>query len=177
MFESWLLYSLILVPLVLYVVAFSFETYMSIKRLFTKHYSQGAGYIHATWEVTHTLLVYSFIIFMTSHSEILPQLAPIIFLPVSIIAIGLMLRAALYLYLFYGQDTPRAPKLSHILFALCHIVPLAALAYVIKMVALYLWWSGFTPSTQYIWAVVIGFVVTVGFCVIPLTRLYSSDRS
>lgn len=176
MIEEIILYSLILVPLAFYALAFGYETYMSIARLVGNAYSRGATYVHATWEVTHTLLVYSFVIFITTHSNMLPQLAPVMFVPVSIVATLLMIRAALYLYLFYGEENPRAARLLHSLFAVCHIVPFMALIW--GFIAVYGTVSRLSlePMTDNLWIIFAGLVITASFCAIPLARLYASYR-
>ncbi len=52
----WLFYVLFLAPVLLFVAAFLYETWLSFMRL--KNPKKGrTSYLAATWEVTHTLLV------------------------------------------------------------------------------------------------------------------------
>ena len=69
---------LIYVPIVLFVVAFLYETWLSFRRLRpAAARKQRSGYVDATWEITHTLLVFAVVMFeiSKSYSPLIPILS------------------------------------------------------------------------------------------------------
>ncbi len=56
-------YVLIYLPIVLFVLAFLYETYLSFMRLKSPKAGKG-GYVAATWEVTHTLLIFAVVMML-----------------------------------------------------------------------------------------------------------------
>ena len=79
---------LFLVPLVLFVAAFLYETYLSFVRL--KNPKAGrTGYVNATWEVTHTLLVFTVVMLLMLFSSSLEKLADVMFLSTFLAATAL----------------------------------------------------------------------------------------
>lgn len=173
-----LLYSLILIPLFFYVAVFSYETYLSIKRISNKKLKRGEAFVSATWEVTHTILVYAFVIFFVSHADLLPAIATTIFLPVIILMIALIARGTLYLYLFYGNTKiSKIGKLWHGLFAITHLVNLAAALWLTIAVAYEIITRHFIASTENIGLIALGLIPIGLLCAVPLYTLYRTGGS
>ncbi len=173
-----LLYSLILVPLLFYVAVFSYETYLSIERISSKKLKRGEAFVSATWEVTHTILVYAFVIFFVSHADLLPVIATTIFLPVVILMIALIARGTLYLYLFYGDiRISKIGKLWHRLFALTHIINLAAALWLTIAVTYEIITRHFVASTDNVGLIALGLIPISLLCAVPLYKLYKTRDS
>ncbi len=173
-----LLYSLILVPLLFYVAVFGFETLLSVKRVFGSSFDRGTAFVHATWEVTHTILVYAVVMFMISHADLLPAIATTIFLPVVILMVALISRGTLYLYLFYGDvQLSRIGKMWHGLFALTHIINLGTALWLTVAVAYEIITRHFIPSTDDIGLVAFGLIPVGLLCAVPLFTLYRTKDS
>ena len=73
-------YLLIYVPILLFVLAFLYETYLSFARLFNKSKGRG-GYVEATWEVTHTLLVFGVVMMLMLYTGVIDKISDAIFIP------------------------------------------------------------------------------------------------
>jgi len=168
-----LLYSLILIPLLFYVVVFGFETIASIKRVLNGSFNRETAFVHATWEVTHTILVYAVVMFIISHADLLPLIATTIFLPVVILMMALILRGTLYIYLYYGNTKiSKISKIWHSLFALTYVVNLSAALWLTIAVTYEIITRHFTPSTDNVGLIAFGLVPVAIFCAVPLLILY-----
>ncbi|MEP7205235.1 MAG: hypothetical protein ABI716_03525 [Candidatus Saccharibacteria bacterium] len=171
-----LLYCLILAPLLFYVSVFGFETFLSVKRVFSGSFDQGTAFVHATWEITHTILIYAVVMFMVSHAELLPIIATTIFLPVVILMIALISRGTLYLYLFYGEvHVSSIGRLWHGLFSLTHLINLAAALWLTIAVSYEIITRHFIPSTDDIGLVASGLIPVALLCAVPLYHLYRTN--
>jgi phosphatidylglycerophosphate synthase len=93
-------YILFFIPLLLFVLAFLYETFLSFTRLY--HPNKGrAGYVKATWEFTHTLLVVAVVILLMMFSKYIDQISSAIFMSTFIAAVALGVRAVAYIQIFY----------------------------------------------------------------------------
>ncbi len=173
---AWL-YALILIPALAWVATFGRETWLALKRSETGDYSAGVAHVHASWEITHTLLVFSFTVFLISHADALVFLDTALFMPVCVFMISLITRGCLYLYLFYAETIPR-PALWHSLFAITHIVSLVAiLTGLIVVTANLLTYSFFSPNTENLPIVTVGFVLTFAVCAVPIWAAYHQKNT
>ena len=116
----WLFYILFLVPLLIFVSAFLYETWLSFVRL--RNPAKGrSSYVTATWETTHTLLVFTVVMLLMTFTQALDQLAAAIFWPTFIAAVFLGLRAVAYIYIFYVRKTTAKANWIDWFFAFTHI--------------------------------------------------------
>ncbi len=166
-----LLYALILIPVVCWLTAFGYETWIALGRADSADYSLGVPYVHASWEITHTLLVYAFTIFIISHADALPLLDRTLFLPVCVFMVSLIVRGCLYLYLFYG-DIKHPKMIWHNLFAISHIIMLVAIILGALGTFFTLRLYSFSPNTDNLVIVAIGFVLTSALCFLPIYTAY-----
>ena len=167
-----LLYFLMVLPLAWYLLAFAYETFLAFHRIGRKSFDKESAYIHGTWEVTHTMLVYSFTVFMISFAGLLPRAASQLFLPIAVFMCALMTRGSLYLYLFYSSDQVNLSRFWNLIFALAHLVSwLAVLLGAVRMARL-IQSSHFTPSTLALNEVAVGFVLVAIVSLLPLVQLY-----
>ncbi len=164
-------YLVFLLPVLVYMVAFLYETWLSFKRL--KNPKAGrASYVTATWEVTHTLLVFAVVTLLMTFTQDLVRLASTLFWPTFIAAIALGLRAIGYLYIFYVR--PRMSQANWVdwSFALTHVV--AALFLAVTVVKA-LWFIGQQhpiANTQFFPIFIPGLLLVLAVCIVPIAVLY-----
>lgn len=171
-----LIYCMILIPIILYVLGFGYETILSIQRAGSKELKKGEAFAHATWEITHTSLIYAFVVFMITHASLLPLIATQTILPLSIFMIALMLRGVLYLYLFYGDiAVTKINRLWHILFAFTHVASLGAILWAATTVAVEIMQRHFIPDNDGVIASAIVFVPVILICIIPIYWAYRGE--
>lgn len=157
--------------LAVYLLAFSYETILSWRRL-RRPAAGRAGYVDVTWEITHTLLVFAFTLFMITYSQALPEIAPTIFLPVLLSGVTLGLRAALYLYIFYIRSPRHRSGLADYLFALTHLLIIGSIVTSVIAGIMKIQSLGASPNLAYFGSLLPGLFVTLIICSWPLWRLY-----
>ena len=164
-------YTVFLVSIVLFLAAFLYETWLSFRRL-AKPKTGREGYVSATWEVTHTLLVFALITLLMTFTQDLVNLASSIFWPAFLAAIALGLRAVVYLYIFYVRRSAVHRNLVDWIFALSHLV---AAVFLVLTAAKALWFIGqYHPvaNTQFLPVFIPGLILTMAVCIIPAIVLY-----
>lgn len=167
-------YTVVLIPLVAYILAFGYETILSLLRLSKKYQRRHRyqGYAHATWEITHTLLIFSFTAFFVLFSPLVVKLAEHAYLPLFATGVLFAVRGVLYLYLFYVVTDDKPRPFWDWLFALTHLGLLTTLLWAIAVVWGIIAANPVTPLTDMVWLVAppVALVLAVSF--IPLLRLY-----
>lgn len=163
--------ALFVIPTLIFVVAFLYETFLAFRRVLRPVADARRGYITATWEVTHTLLVFAVIMLVMLFTQALDRLADALFLSTFLAATALGVRAAAYLYIFYVRRT-NALQWVDWLFALSHLV--AAFFLVVTVVkALWFVYSERPPvNEQFIPFFIPGLVVVLALCSVPALVLY-----
>lgn len=164
-------YIVFIVSIGLFVVAFLYETWLSLRRL-ARPQSGREGYVSATWEVTHTLLVFALITLLMTFTQDLVNLASSIFWPAFIAAIALGLRAVVYLYIWYVRRSAVRRNWVDWIFAVSHLV---AAVFLVLTAAKALWFiSRYHPvaNTQFLPIFIPGLVLTAAVCIIPAIVLY-----
>lgn len=169
-----LVWVFILVPLALYLAAFVVEACMSFIRL-TNHKAQGS-YLNATWETTHTFLVVAVALFAAFFSQNIVELARAAFIGLWIAAVGIGLRGAAYVYLFYIRRDGARRNWVDYCFAYIHGVIVAGLVVMLLQLVPALFRANLQPNTElipYMWP---GLIVIALLCLPPLMSLYSTPR-
>lgn len=163
---------LFLIPTVLFVLAFLYETYLSFRRILQPRRPGKTGYLSATWEITHTLLVFAVVMLVMLFTHTLDGLANAIFTSTLLAAAVLTIRAATYIHIFYVRRTKKINWVDW-LFASSHVV--AALLLVITVLkALWFLHTNNPPvNTQFIPYFIPGLLVVLAICALPLTMLYT----
>lgn len=170
------LYILIITPIVAWLVAFGYETWLAMGRAQDGDLAFGKLHTDASWEITHTLLVYAFTVFLISHAEALVVLDAVIFLPVCVFIVSLIARGCLYLYIAYS-DPVRSPRIMSNLLALSYLISLGSIISGAIGVALNLRLYQFTPDTSNLAVVTFGLVLTSIFCAVPIWAAYRTTDS
>lgn len=164
---------LFLVPTLLFVLAFLYETYLSFYRL--KYPRRGRkGYVTATWEFTHTLLVFAVVMLIMMFTQSLDSLAAAIFLPTFIAAVFLGLRAVCYIYIFYVRRSTAKIDWVDKVFALTHV---GAALFLVITVASALWWmykNHPVPNSEFVPYFIPGLVLVLAICAVPIGMLYGT---
>lgn len=161
-------YLLIYIPILLFVVAFLYETYLSFARLFKK---TSLAYTDATWEVTNTLLVFGIVMLIMLFTLDSKELASTIFLPALSAGTALLIRAALYIYVFYIQDGRKTGVLDW-LFAWSHVVAALLLVITVIFATIFLFTKNPTANLEFIPYFIPGLVVVIAISIVPLVHMY-----
>lgn len=172
-----LVYFLIIFPLLWYLLAFGYETGLAFSRLGGGRLNRGVAFVSGTWEVTHTMLVYAFTVFAISFASLLPQAASKLFLPISFFMCALMIRGSLYLYLFYSDKKVALGGFWRLVFAVAHLASWLAVAVGSYRMVNLIHKTNFTPSTNALGEIAIGFVLAVVICAVPLLQIYRRQKN
>ena len=163
------LFIFVLVPLTLYILLFCIETAWSVLRMFR---ASEAVYFRNTWEITHTLLIFGINSFLWLYSSSIPMLAQRVSAPLLIVATAFLVRAGVYMHLFYIRET----RIGGWVFACTNVVLLSGIVTVVMSVFGAIdggLWSQNTAIVPYLWP---GLVVTLSVCAIPMLHVYSAHR-
>ncbi len=161
---------LFLVPTLLFVMAFLYETYLSFRRLtLPKPYKR--GYLSATWEVTHTLLVFAVVMLVMLFTKSLDQLASAIFTATFLAATALGVRAVCYVYIFYVRTKQRITWLDWI-FAFSHVAAAALLVVVVIQALWFIYKHNPAVNSQFLPVFLPGLAVVLLVCIVPIVVLY-----
>lgn len=163
---------LFLIPTLLFVLAFLYETYLSFMRILRPRRSGRTGYLSATWEVTHTLLVFAVVMLIMLFTHSLDALASAIFTSTFLAAAALTIRAAAYLYIFYVRHSKKITWVDW-LFALSHVVAALLLVITVIKALWFLYKHNPQVNTQFLPYFVPGLVVVLAICALPLVTLYT----
>ena len=164
-------YALIYIPILLFVLAFLYETFLSLKRLSGKSGSKLSGYVDATWEVTNTLLVFGVVMLLMLFTKSIDVIAAYVFTSTFIAATALLIRAITYLYIFYVRQSNRITPVDW-LFALSHLVAAGALVVTVLSATYVLFAKHPDANTQFIPYFLPGLAFVLAICAIPMWRLY-----
>lgn len=163
---------LFLVPTLLFVLAFLYETFLSFKRLNNPKVGK-SGYVAATWEVTHTLLVAAVVMLVMMCTQVLDQLASAIFMATFLAAVALGVRAVLYIYIFYVRTDKKTNWVDWV-FALTHVVAALLLVVVVVQALWFLYKNNPPVNSEFIPVFIPGMVVVALICLLPILKLYST---
>lgn len=164
---------LFLVPTLLFVLAFLAETYFSFKRINSPKDAKDS-YVAATWEVTHTLLVFAVVMLFMMFTSVIDKLAALLFVSAFVALLALTLRAVLYIYIFYGRKKRRSVALDW-LFALTHVFAALSLVVVVLQAVDFILRTKPAVNTQFFPYVIPGLLGIIALCIIPFTFLYAGN--
>lgn len=165
-----MVYVLFFVPLVLFVLGFLYETYLSFARL--KNPKAGkTGYVHATWEVTHTLLIFAVVVLLMMFSQSIEGIASAIFLTTFLAAVALIIRSICYVYIFYVRSSKKTDAVDWI-FALSHVFAALFLVATVVSAVWYLYQNNPPANTQFVPMFIPGLILVIAICIVPIWFLY-----
>lgn len=162
-------YLLIYIPILLFVLAFLYETLLSFVRLRNK--PRSGAYVDATWEVTNTLLIFGVVMLLMLFTQSLDVIAASIFTPTLLAGAALLVRAACYIYIFYVRGSNKIGPIDW-LFALSHVCAALALVVTVAKATWLLTTRHPAANLQFIPYFMPGLIVVLLLCSVPLVRLY-----
>ncbi len=163
---------LFLVPTLLFVVAFLYETYLSFRRL--KNPKAGkTGYLAATWEVTHTLLVAAVVMLVMMFTDHIDKLSSAIFTATFMAATALGVRAVLYIYIFYVRTKNKTSWIDWA-FAFAHVIAALLLVVVVLQAIWFMHQNNVAVNSQFLPYFIPGIVVVIAVCAVPILVLYKT---
>lgn len=165
-----LTYILFLLPLILFVAAFLYETWLSFRRLINPKAGK-SGYVNATWEVTHTLLIFTVVVLLMMFTPYIDQIADAIFLSTFIAGVALCVRAAAYTQIFYVRRKQTINWVDWI-FALSHVVAALFLVITVIRALWFLYAHNPSPNEQFLPVYIPGLIVVLAICALPILTLY-----
>ena len=130
--------------------------------------------MQATWEITHTLLVFSLVMLLMLHTANLSALARVLFMPAFIAAFALSVRAFCYVYIFYVRDTKAPTDWFDWLFAISHGAALLTLALTAYRAVDFLRQPNLVVNHQFLGYFVPGLFVILAICTVPMVMLYKT---
>lgn len=165
---------LFLIPTLLFVLGFLYETYLSFARL--KNPKAGkSGYVNATWEVTHTLLIFAVVMLLMLFSRNIDGIASAIFTSTFIAALALVVRSACYSYIFYGRKSQKTSWIDWV-FAFSHVVAALFLVVTVVKALWYLYQNNPPVNTQFLPYFIPGLILVLGVVIMPMVLLYSTKK-
>ena len=165
---------LFLVPTLLFVIAFLYETYLSFMRLKNPKIGK-TGYVSATWEVTHTLLVFAVVMLLMMFTHNIDGISEAIFVTTFAAAVALGIRAICYVYIFYVRKKNKTDFVDWT-FALSHIVAAVFLVLTVVEALWYLYKNNPHANTQFLPYFIPGLVIVLAVCAVPMLMLYSTKK-
>lgn len=163
---------LFLVPTLLFVIGFLYETYLSFRRL--KNPKAGkTGYVAATWEVTHTLLVAAVVMLVMMFTQVIDSLSSAIFMATFLAAVALGVRAVLYIYIFYVRTGKKTNWIDWA-FALTHVIAALLLVVVVLQALWFLYKNNPPVNSEFVPVFIPGMIVVLLLCLLPLLKIYST---
>ncbi|TAH32535.1 hypothetical protein EYC58_02675 [Candidatus Saccharibacteria bacterium] len=165
----------VIVPLLVYIPMFLVELYIAFRRI-GKPLDKGGEYLHATWEVTHTFLVLGLNYFMWLYSSAVVDVARAVFVPLIVFGAVFIVRAILYVYLFYIKKSMKPNIAADWVFALCHIMMFICISYVTFAAALMLLSAHYEPNHILLPLLYPGLVLMIPLISVPLYFLYKTKR-
>jgi H+/Cl- antiporter ClcA len=171
-----LAWTFVLVPLVLFLLAFVVELFMSFKRL--SNNKPNGSYLNATWEVTHTFLVVSVALFVALFSANLTDLASASFLGFFVTAVFAGLRGAAYIYLFYVRSGAQRKVRNWVdwAFAFTHVGMVLGVLLLLLGLVPKLFQIDLQPDTSFVPWMWPGLILVLALCVPPIVSLYSTKN-
>lgn len=164
---------LFLVPVTLFVIAFLYETYLSFRRL-NKPKAGRYGYLSATWEITHTLLVAGIVMLVMMFTSVLDNLSSAIFVATFLAAVALGVRAVLYIYIFYVRGNKIKTNYIDWAFAITHVLAAVLLIVVVLQALWFLYKNNPPANNQFLPYFIPGLVIILAITILPIIYLYKT---
>lgn len=166
----------VLLPLIIYLPMVLFEMYIAFRRI-GKPLDGGGEYLHATWEVTHTFLILSVNYFMWLYSSAIVPVGQAVFVPLLLFGAVFIVRAIVYVYLFYIKADARPNLLADWLFALCHVVMVVCVAIIGIATTVVLLGGSYQPNHILLPLITPGLLLMIPLISVPLYFLYKTRSS
>lgn len=167
----------VVVPLLLFLPAFLYETYISFRRLGRR--GKDAEYLHVTWEITHTFLILSVNFFIWLFGSILITVGQAVYWGLISVAALYIIRGTIYIFIFYVKDPKRkvANGFLDYAFAWVNVAIVLALVYVlVKAIVAIISIDTITANTQFIPWILPGLPLIVAIVALPIYMSYKQRK-
>ena len=161
----------VLVPLTAFLPMFAYETYIAFRRI-GKPLDKGGQYLHATWETTHTFLILTINYFIWLYSSAVVDVGHAVFLALLIYGVAFIVRAILYIQLFYIKSSKKPSITTDRLFAWLHIVILACLGYIVIVTLTVMLRVSYPVNDTFMPLLWPGLILMIPLIALPLYTLY-----
>ena len=165
--------ALFIIPVLLFVIAFLYETYLSFYRI-KKPTKSKTGYVSATWEITHTLLVAAVVMLVMMFTSSLDGLSSAIFVATFIAAVALGVRAVLYIHIFYVRENPKQINWIDWAFAFSHVFAAVFLVIVVLQALWFLYKNNPPANSQFLPYFIPGMIFVLIITALPIVFLYKT---
>lgn len=165
----------VIIPLLAYIPMFLVETYISFRRI-GKPLDKGGEYLHATWETTHTFLILSVNYFMWLYSSAIIEVGRAVFVPLMLFGGVFIVRAILYVQLFYIKKSDKPSLIVDWLFAICHIIMLVCISYVAIATIQVLFAGDYIANDILLPLLYPGLFLMAPLIVVPIYFLYKTKK-
>jgi len=166
----------VIIPLIIYLPMFLYETYIAFRRI-GKPLDKGGQYLHATWESTHTFLVASVNYFVWLYSSAVVTVGKAIFIPLLIFGAAFIVRAILYVYLFYIKSSEQPNLFADYSFAWLHIIMAFCLECIAVSTLVIMFRYNFQPNYILLPLLWPGLILMIPLLSVPLYFLYRTKSS
>lgn len=163
------LYALIIGPIVLYIVFTLIEIWTAFTLGYRRRPTRVLMFIQASTELTNTILVFAYAQFMVTFSALLVTIGAELYVPVALLMASLLLRGAIYLFLFYVATPPRWLYASLIA---CYIAGVIALIWGLYIVIPAIIARNFVPYTNDIELLLAFGAPALAIFLVPLVIVY-----
>lgn len=168
-------YLLIYVPIILFVLAFLYETYLSVVRLFTR--KDQHSYVDSTWEITHTILVFGVVMMLMLFTRNIDELANVLFWPAFLAITFLMIRGATYIQIFYIRKNSKHRNWVDWTFMLSHFAAAVTLVWAVLAFTLLAIGGTLHANIQFVPAFLVGLAAILAVVIGPITYLYFLNKN
>lgn len=108
--------ALVLIPICIYIPLLCVETFYGFARLRGRHHL--SDFFHASWEITHTLLVFSVNAFVWLYADTFVPRAPELITIALALATVFIIRASAYIYLYFSPKSAHFYRRAEYIFAI-----------------------------------------------------------
>lgn len=133
---EWLAYSSVIVPLIIYILVFTYQLVISFLRL-SKVYrdKNNQSYVPKNWELINVLLFCSLAVFYIVFNDAIIEVIEKATLPLFLAGVAFSARVVLYAYIFYIVPTRKLRPVWDSLFAISHAILLISIMWVATAIA------------------------------------------
>ncbi|MBC7746626.1 hypothetical protein H7Y40_01435 [Pedobacter sp.] len=161
----------VLIPLAFFLPMFAYETYIAFRRI-GKPLDKGGEYLHATWETTHTFLILTVNYFIWLYSAAVVEVGQAVFLALLLFGAAFIVRAILYIQLFYIKSSKKPSLVTDRLFAWMHIIILACLGYTVLTTLMIMLETNYPVNDTFMPLLWPGLILMIPLISVPLYTLY-----
>lgn len=168
-------YLLIYVPILLFVIAFLYETLLSLLRLMGKN--ERRTYVDSTWEVTHTVLIFGVVMMLMLFTRSIDTIAEVLFWPAFLAITFLMIRGATYIQIFYIRKNTKRRNWVDWTFMLSHVGAALTLVWAVLGFTMLAIGGTLQANTQFVPAFTTGLIIIVAIITGPIMYLYFLNKN